>query len=94
MISCLCERRVATVCFCRSVSLKTCGELLELGQVCNSRQLVATCQTFICLNMASLLEARSLDMLTPRTMQEVSRCYKEQVSQQVLQVRQQVIQVS
>ena len=42
------------------VNLRNVGELLEFASMYNADQLKATCQQYIAINLAALLESRSV----------------------------------
>ena len=62
-----------------SVSLKNACELLDLASRFNASQLKVTCQQFICLNLAPLMETRSLDLLADDVIEELTAYYRTMV---------------
>ena len=78
----------AVICTCFAsfaVSLRNCCELLEFASVYNASQLRASCQQFICQNLAPLLEGRCLDVLSEEPMQELTDYYRKMVSERYLE---------
>lgn len=69
------------------MSLKTCGELMELGLVCNAKQLVRLCKDFMCDNIAAVLEGKHLDMLSDEAVKDVGKYYREKVNRQYSEMR-------
>ena len=65
---------------CVLVTLKNCCEILEFASVYNAVQLQQTCQQFICLNLAALLEIRALDVLSQHVLVELTHYYRNMVS--------------
>lgn len=63
-----------------TVTLKNAAELLEFATVYNSEQLKVACQEYISINLAAMIEARYLDVLSHDVIQELTRFYKEFVS--------------
>ena len=62
-----------------AVSLKNACELLELSAFYNAHQLRVTCQQFICLNLAALLESRALDVLSQPVIEQLTQYYRDMV---------------
>ncbi|XP_078617531.1 inhibitor of Bruton tyrosine kinase-like [Branchiostoma floridae x Branchiostoma japonicum] len=61
------------------ITLRNVAELLEFASVFNSQQLKAACTQFICLNMAPLLEARCLEVLSEDVLDELGAAYRESI---------------
>ncbi|CAJ0951703.1 unnamed protein product [Ranitomeya imitator] len=61
------------------VTLKNAAELLELAALYNADQLKVSCFQFIGLNMAALLEARSLDVLSQEVLKELASYYRKMI---------------
>ncbi|WAR08874.1 IBTK-like protein [Mya arenaria] len=60
-----------------AVSMKNVGELLEFSSTYNAGELKATCQQFISLNLASLLEGRYLDVLSDEVIADLTQYYRQ-----------------
>lgn len=63
-----------------TVSLRNVCEVLEFASIYNASQLQATCQQFISLNLAALLEIRALDVLSEEVMDQLTSYYREMVN--------------
>ncbi|XP_013381620.1 inhibitor of Bruton tyrosine kinase-like [Lingula anatina] len=72
-------RQMCEVALAQLISLKNAAELLEFASVYNASQLKLTCQQFITLNIAAILEARSLDVVSESTMEELTKYYRRTV---------------
>ncbi|KAL4233187.1 hypothetical protein ACF0H5_007871 [Mactra antiquata] len=70
----ICEASIAVL-----VTLKNVGELLEFSTMYNASQLKSTCQQFIALNLAALIEGRYLDVLSDDTIDELTRYYRDAI---------------
>ena len=77
----LCHYCIASTVLCSvpAVSLKNACELLELSAFYNAHQLRVTCQQFICLNLAALLESRALDVLSQPVIEQLTQYYRDMV---------------
>ncbi|XP_073923015.1 uncharacterized protein [Castor canadensis] len=62
---------------CLSVTLKNAAMLLEFAAMYSAEQLKLSCLQFIGLNMAALLEARSLDVLSDDVLKDLSVFYRK-----------------
>ncbi|XP_005101796.1 inhibitor of Bruton tyrosine kinase [Aplysia californica] len=70
----MCEVALANI-----ISFKNVGELLEFSSLYNAEQLKASCQQFVCLNLAAVMEGRYLDILSPETAEELTVCYRTMI---------------
>ncbi|KAM3931295.1 inhibitor of Bruton tyrosine kinase [Leptodactylus fuscus] len=61
------------------LTLKNASELLEFAALYNADQLKVSCFQFIGLNMAALLEARSLDVLSEDVLKELATYYRKMI---------------
>ncbi|KAM8954443.1 inhibitor of Bruton tyrosine kinase [Pelodytes ibericus] len=61
------------------ITLKNAAELLEFAALYNAEQLKLSCFQFIGLNMAALLEARSLDVLSDDVLKDLSIAYRKMI---------------
>ncbi|KAG8179334.1 hypothetical protein JTE90_011598 [Oedothorax gibbosus] len=61
------------------INLRNAAELLELSSVYNSVQLKRTCMQFICLNLATIIESRILEVLSEDVIEELSSYYQNLV---------------
>ncbi|XP_072018239.1 LOW QUALITY PROTEIN: inhibitor of Bruton tyrosine kinase-like [Amphiura filiformis] len=68
----ICEGALADM-----ITLKNAAELLQFASVYQATQLACTCQQFIGLNLASLLEARALEVLDPEVLEELTKAYRD-----------------
>ncbi|XP_048239918.1 inhibitor of Bruton tyrosine kinase-like [Haliotis rufescens] len=71
----MCEVSLANL-----ITFRNVGEILEFASMYNATQLRATCQQFISLNLAALLEGRYLDVLSGDTMVELKEYYRDKLS--------------
>lgn len=62
------------------VTFKSVGELLEFSSLYNATQLKSSCQQYIHINLAALMEGRYLDILSDDVMDDLISYYKKQVS--------------
>ncbi|XP_045861265.1 inhibitor of Bruton tyrosine kinase isoform X3 [Meles meles] len=61
------------------LTLKNAAMILEFAAMYNAEQLKLSCLQFIGLNMAALLEARSLDVLSEAVLKELSVFYRKMI---------------
>ncbi|XP_076077944.1 inhibitor of Bruton tyrosine kinase-like [Mytilus galloprovincialis] len=61
------------------VTFKNVGELLEFSSLYNATQLKSTCQQYIHINLAALMEGRYLDILSDEVIGDLMSYYREQV---------------
>ncbi|CAC5394250.1 unnamed protein product [Mytilus coruscus] len=61
------------------VTFKNVGEILEFSSLYNATQLKSTCQQYIHINLAALMEGRYLDILSDEVMEDLMSYYREQV---------------
>ncbi|CAL8338453.1 unnamed protein product [Gadus morhua 'NCC'] len=62
-----------------NLTLKNAAELLEFAAMYNAEQLKLSCLQFIVLNMAALLEAKALDVLSDEVLLELSASYRRMI---------------
>ncbi|XP_019628197.1 PREDICTED: inhibitor of Bruton tyrosine kinase-like [Branchiostoma belcheri] len=72
-------KEMAEVSLVNLITLRNVAELLEFASVFNSAQLKAACTQFICLNMAPLLEARCLEVLSEDVLDDLGAAYRASV---------------
>ncbi|XP_053317203.1 inhibitor of Bruton tyrosine kinase isoform X2 [Spea bombifrons] len=61
------------------ITLKNAAELLEFASLYNAEQLKLSCFQYIGLNMAALLEARSLDVLSDDVLKDLADAYRKMI---------------
>jgi hypothetical protein len=61
------------------VTLKNACELLELSYIYNAEQLKRCCLDFICINLQTLIEAKSIDILSEEAMDDLTDSYQNLV---------------
>uniref|UniRef100_A0A8C9SNX1 Inhibitor of Bruton tyrosine kinase n=1 Tax=Scleropages formosus TaxID=113540 RepID=A0A8C9SNX1_SCLFO len=72
-------KEICEVSIAENLTLKNAAELLEFAAMYNSQQLKLSCLQFIGLNMAALLEARTLDILSIDMQMELSAAYRRMI---------------
>nr|XP_005596865.2 inhibitor of Bruton tyrosine kinase isoform X3 [Equus caballus] len=72
-------KEICEVALTEKLTLKNAATLLEFAAVYNAEQLKLSCLQFIGLNMAALLEARSLDVLSDGVLKDLSVFYRKMV---------------
>uniref|UniRef100_A0A4W3IF26 Inhibitor of Bruton tyrosine kinase n=1 Tax=Callorhinchus milii TaxID=7868 RepID=A0A4W3IF26_CALMI len=72
-------KEMCEVAITEKITLKNAAELLEFAATYNAEQLKLSCLQFIGLNVAALLEARSLDILSDDVMKELSAAYRKMI---------------
>ncbi|XP_078068592.1 inhibitor of Bruton tyrosine kinase isoform X2 [Mustelus asterias] len=72
-------KEICEVAITEKLTLKNASELLEFAAMYNAEQLKLSCLQFIGLNMAALLEARSLDILSDEVLKELSVAYRNMI---------------
>uniref|UniRef100_A0A8D0GK01 BTB domain-containing protein n=1 Tax=Sphenodon punctatus TaxID=8508 RepID=A0A8D0GK01_SPHPU len=72
-------KEICEVAITEKLTLKNAAELLQFSATYNSEQLKQSCLQFIGLNMAALLEARTLDVLSDEVLKDLSVSYKKMV---------------
>ncbi|XP_041043865.1 inhibitor of Bruton tyrosine kinase isoform X5 [Carcharodon carcharias] len=72
-------KEICEVAITEKLTLKNTSELLEFAAMYNAEQLKLSCLQFIGLNMAALLEARSLDILSDEVLKELSVSYRNMI---------------
>ncbi|XP_061845862.1 inhibitor of Bruton tyrosine kinase isoform X1 [Colius striatus] len=77
----ICELAIA-----EKLTLKNAAELLEFAAMYNAEQLKLSCLQFIGLNMAALLEARTLDVLSDEVVKDLSVYYRKMIPAMVRRV--------
>ncbi|KAM4694566.1 inhibitor of Bruton tyrosine kinase [Discoglossus pictus] len=68
-------KEICEVTITERITLKNAAELLEFATLYNAEQLKLSCFQFIGLNMAALIEARSLDVLSDDVLKDLSEAY-------------------
>lgn len=61
------------------MTLKNACELLELSYIYNAEQLKRCCLDFICINLQTLIEAKSIDILSDEAMDDLTNSYQDLV---------------
>ncbi|MFT7800384.1 inhibitor of Bruton tyrosine kinase [Arapaima gigas] len=72
-------KEICEVSISENLTLKNGAELLEFATMYNAQQLKLSCLQFIVLNMAALLEARALDVLSVDAQLELSAAYRKMI---------------
>ncbi|XP_078373752.1 inhibitor of Bruton tyrosine kinase-like isoform X1 [Oculina patagonica] len=70
----ICEAVIANL-----VTLRNVSELLEFSLLYNANQLRDVCTEYICNNLGSLMEARTLDSFSDEALREISKAYRNMV---------------
>ncbi|XP_070564360.1 inhibitor of Bruton tyrosine kinase-like [Ptychodera flava] len=61
------------------ITLRNVAELLEFSSLYNALQLKRTCNQFINLNLATLLDMRTLEVLSEELLEDLSAAYREMI---------------
>ncbi|XP_037082499.1 inhibitor of Bruton tyrosine kinase-like [Pollicipes pollicipes] len=69
-------KEMCEVALSRQLTLKNAVELMEFSAMYGAEQLKSTCMQFICLNLAAVMENRSLDQASEAVMDELTRFYR------------------
>ncbi|KAL6108805.1 ibtk [Pungitius sinensis] len=72
-------KEMCEVVITENLTLKNGAELLEFASVYNADQLKLSCLQFIVVNMAALLESKSLDILSEEVLMELSAAYRRMI---------------
>ncbi|KFO30398.1 Inhibitor of Bruton tyrosine kinase [Fukomys damarensis] len=72
-------KEICEVALTERLTLKIAAMLLEFAAMYNAEQLKLSCSQFIGLNMPSLLEARSLDVLSDDVLKDLSIFYRKMI---------------
>lgn len=72
-------KEICEVTLTERLTLKNAAELLEFAALYNADQLKLSCFQFIGLNMAALLEARSLDVLSDDVLKDLADSYRKMI---------------
>ncbi|KAM9317281.1 inhibitor of Bruton tyrosine kinase [Gastrophryne carolinensis] len=72
-------KEICEVTITERLTLKNAAELLEFAALYNADQLKLSCFQFIGLNMAALLEARSLEVLSDEVRKELADSYRKMI---------------
>lgn len=72
-------KEMCEVAITENLTLKNAAELLEFAAMYNAEQLKLSCFQFIVLNMAALLEAKALDILSDEVLVELSSAYRRTI---------------
>ncbi|XP_040409954.1 inhibitor of Bruton tyrosine kinase isoform X4 [Cygnus olor] len=79
-------KEMCEVAIAEKLTLKNAAELLEFSAMYNAEQLKLSCLQFIGLNMAALLEARTLDVLSDEVVKDLSVYYRKMIPAMVRRV--------
>ncbi|KAJ7406237.1 hypothetical protein WISP_134984 [Willisornis vidua] len=79
-------KEMCEVAIAEKLTLKNAAELLEFSAMYNAEQLKLSCLQFIGLNMAALLEARTLDVLSDEVVKDLSAYYRKMIPAMVRRV--------
>ncbi|KAM6323792.1 inhibitor of Bruton tyrosine kinase [Aegotheles albertisi] len=79
-------KEICEVAIAEKLTLKNAAELLEFSAMYSAEQLKLSCLQFIGLNMAALLEARTLDVLSDEVVKELSVYYRKMIPAMVRRV--------
>uniref|UniRef100_A0A8C8SN21 Inhibitor of Bruton tyrosine kinase n=1 Tax=Pelusios castaneus TaxID=367368 RepID=A0A8C8SN21_9SAUR len=79
-------KELCEVAITEKLTLKNAAELLEFSATYNAEQLKLSCLQFIGLNMAALLEARTLDVLSDQVLKDLSVSYRKMIPAMVRRV--------
>ncbi|XP_063493910.1 inhibitor of Bruton tyrosine kinase isoform X4 [Symphalangus syndactylus] len=72
-------KEICEVALTEKLTLKNAAMLLEFAAMYSAKQLKLSCLQFIGLNMAALLEARSLDVLSDGILKDLSEFYRKMI---------------
>ncbi|XP_006873335.1 PREDICTED: inhibitor of Bruton tyrosine kinase isoform X2 [Chrysochloris asiatica] len=72
-------KEICEVALTEKLTLKNAAMLLEFAAMYNAQQLKLSCLQFMGLNMAALLEARSLDVLSDDVLKDLSVFYRKMI---------------
>ncbi|XP_053457593.1 inhibitor of Bruton tyrosine kinase isoform X2 [Nycticebus coucang] len=72
-------KEICEVALTERLTLKNAAMLLEFAVMYNAEQLKLSCLQFIGLNMAAVLEARSLDVLSDGVLKDLSMFYRKMI---------------
>ncbi|MEE6476398.1 hypothetical protein FKM82_011060 [Ascaphus truei] len=73
-------KEICEVTITERLTLRNAAELLEFASLYNAEQLKLSCFQFIGQNMAALLEARSLDVLSDDVLKDMSNAYRQMIT--------------
>uniref|UniRef100_A0A8C0GH88 Inhibitor of Bruton tyrosine kinase n=1 Tax=Chelonoidis abingdonii TaxID=106734 RepID=A0A8C0GH88_CHEAB len=79
-------KEICEVAITEKLTLKNAAELLEFSATYSAEQLKLSCLQFIGLNMAALLEARTLDVLSDEVLKDLSMSYRKMIPAMVRRV--------
>uniref|UniRef100_H0ZQP8 Inhibitor of Bruton tyrosine kinase n=1 Tax=Taeniopygia guttata TaxID=59729 RepID=H0ZQP8_TAEGU len=79
-------KEICEVAIAEKLTLKNAAELLEFSAMYSAEQLKLSCLQFIGLNMAALLEARTLDVLSDEVVKDLSVYYRKMIPAMVRRV--------
>ncbi|XP_010072525.1 PREDICTED: inhibitor of Bruton tyrosine kinase isoform X2 [Pterocles gutturalis] len=79
-------KEICEVAIAEKLTLKNAAELLEFSAMYRAEQLKLSCLQFIGLNMAALLEARTLDVLSDEVVKDLSVYYRKMIPAMVRRV--------
>ncbi|XP_039603766.1 inhibitor of Bruton tyrosine kinase isoform X1 [Polypterus senegalus] len=72
-------KEMCEVTITEKLTLKNAAELLEFAAMYSANQLKMSCMQFTVFNMAVLLEARALDILSEEVLKELSAAYRKMI---------------
>uniref|UniRef100_A0A8V5H903 Inhibitor of Bruton tyrosine kinase n=1 Tax=Melopsittacus undulatus TaxID=13146 RepID=A0A8V5H903_MELUD len=79
-------KEICEVAIAEKLTLKNAAELLEFSAMYSAEQLKLSCLQFIVLNMAALLESRTLDVLSDEVVKDLSDYYRKTIPAMVRRV--------
>ncbi|KFO87731.1 Inhibitor of Bruton tyrosine kinase [Buceros rhinoceros silvestris] len=79
-------KEICEVAIAEKLTLKNAAELLEFSAMYGAEQLKLSCLQFIGFNMAALLEARTLDVLSDEVVKDLSVYYRKMIPAMVRRV--------
>ncbi|CAG2111076.1 unnamed protein product [Medioppia subpectinata] len=65
---------------CHKLNLKNACELLELSYIYNAEQLRRCSLDFICINLQTLIETKSIDVLSEEALKDLTECYQNLIT--------------
>lgn len=68
-------REMCEIALSNLITLKNCTELCQFAHTYNANQLKQCCMEYISLNLSSILENRSLDLLEESLLQDITKYY-------------------
>ncbi|XP_043231783.1 inhibitor of Bruton tyrosine kinase-like [Amphibalanus amphitrite] len=71
-------KHICEVALSRQLTLKNAVEILEFSSLYGAEQLQAACSQFICLNLAALMENRTLEQASDEVLEQLGRYYRRE----------------